>query len=229
MWKRIGDWFAAVTLVAAIATAAFGAAEWAEARNRTVETTADAYTVVIDAGHGGFDGGAVGTHTGTAEAGLNLAVAKLLSAELSARGLLVLMTRENDAALGASKQKDMAARREILRAENADLAVSIHMNRFSDSSVSGAMAYYMTGSEAGRTLAQRVIDSVCDATGRSRRLANPGDYYVLRESICPAVIVECGFLSNAEDEQKLLDPSYQSTLATAIAEGIAAYLADGNG
>ncbi|MDO4572710.1 MAG: N-acetylmuramoyl-L-alanine amidase, partial [Clostridia bacterium] len=108
--------------------------------------------------------------------------------------------------------------------ESVDLVVSIHMNKFSDPAVSGAMAFYQTGSEEGQKLAQRVIDEVTDATGRKRRLANPGDYFVLRECACPAVLIECGFLSNAEEEQKLLDPAYQTLLADAIVRGLLAYL-----
>lgn len=227
IWQRIGDWMAAVAIVAASATVVYGAVEWAGAVQAAAPAAASAFTVCVDAGHGGFDGGAVGANTGTAEAGLNLSVARLLAGELSARGMLVVMTRENDAALATTKKKDMAARRSILRGENVDLVVSVHMNMFPDAAVSGPMAYYMTGSEEGRRLAQCVIDAVCDATGRARRLANPGDYFVLRECPSPAVIVECGFLSNAEDEQRLLDPAYQQTLSAAVAEGVSAYVKGG--
>lgn len=208
----------AVRMAEATAAQAHGTGEAA------LPATAAAFTVVVDAGHGGMDVGASGTDTGVEEAGLNLAVAQRLQAELTARGVRVIMTREDDGALAASKRGDMEARREMLRDETADIVVSIHMNKYGDRSVSGAMAYYMQGSAEGERLAQMVIDSVCDAIDRDRRAANPGDYFVLRECEAPSVLVECGFLSNAEEEKKLQDGAYQQLLAEAIAAGVIAYV-----
>ncbi len=186
--------------------------------------TATAFTVVVDAGHGGMDGGAVGTDTGVVEAGLNLSVASLLKEALEAEGMVVIMTREDGEALADTKRGDMEARREILRRSDADLVVSIHMNKFTDRSVSGAMAYFMQGSAEGEALAQAVIDSICDAIGQKRRAANPGDYFVIRECAVPAVLVECGFLSNAGDEKRLQDAAHQQALAQAICAGILSYM-----
>ena len=226
MLREIGDWFAALFVVSAITVALLGVGEWLTARNEAdaVETTADAFTVALDAGHGGFDAGASGTATGTKEAGLNLIVAQYLEKKLEAYGIVVVMTREDGAALGGTKKKDLARRREIISQESIDLVVSIHMNKFSDTSISGAMAFYQKGSVEGQKLAQRVIDEVCETTARKRRLANPGDYFILRECACPAVLVECGFLSNAEEEQKLLDEAYLESIADAIARGVLGYL-----
>ncbi|MEG1523955.1 MAG: N-acetylmuramoyl-L-alanine amidase [Clostridia bacterium] len=225
MWKEIADWFGALFITAAVAVAVFGAAEWIQQHDASsIPATADTFTVVVDAGHGGFDGGAVGSVSGVKEEGLNLAVAKLVSDRLTAKGMQVVLTRETNEALAPTKARDMAARRNLFREENVDLVLSIHMNQFSDPDVSGAMAYYMTGSKEGQRLAQTVIDSVCDAIGRNRRLANPGDYFVIRECACPAVLIECGFLSNAEDERALQTPDYQEKLASSIADGIVAYL-----
>ncbi len=226
MLREIGDWFAALFVVSAITVALLGVGEWLTARSEAdiVETTADAFTVAVDAGHGGFDGGAAGAATGTKEAGLNLCVAKYLEKKLAAYGIVVVMTREDDDALGATKRKDLAQRKEIISHESIDLVVSIHMNKFSDTSISGAMAFYQQGSVEGQKLAQMVIDEVCEATARKRRLANPGDYFILRECACPAVLVECGFLSNAEEEQKLLDEAYLESIADAIARGVLSYL-----
>lgn len=195
----------------------------AQADADAMDATAAAFTVVVDAGHGGADGGATGIDTGVVEAGLNLTVARLLEETLTARGVCVIMTREDEHALADTKRADMEARREILREQAADLVVSIHMNKFTDRSVSGAMAYYMQGSADGEKLAQCVIDSVCDAIGQRRRAANPGDYFVIRECAVPAVLVECGFLSNPEDEKKLQDEAHQRLLAEAIADGVMAY------
>lgn len=224
MLREIGDWFAALFLASAIAVTLLGFSEWLAARGAAAEATAEAFTVAVDAGHGGADGGAVGTVSGRSEAGLNLIVAKRVQTLLEAQGLSVVMTRTEDAALAATKEKDLARRKEIISEESVDLMVSVHMNKFSDPNVSGAMAFYQSGSAEGQKLAQTVIDAVCDATGRKRRLANPGDYFVLRECACPAVLVECGFLSNAAEEQKLLDETYLASIADAIAAGVLAYL-----
>ncbi|MEG1548219.1 MAG: N-acetylmuramoyl-L-alanine amidase [Clostridia bacterium] len=181
------------------------------------------YTVILDAGHGGSDGGAVGRN-GTVEAGLNLAVTKLVKAALEADNVKVIMTRSDDSALGKTKNADMAERKRILNTENVDAVISIHMNKFNDRSVKGSMAFFMEGSTEGEKLAQAVIDAVTDATGQGRRAANPGDYYVIRETPTPAVIIEGGFLSNSDEEAMLKDPDYQAKLASGIANGIMAYL-----
>lgn len=227
MLRALGEWFAALCVATAVAVSLFGAAEWVAnraAEPEAIETVADAYTIVVDAGHGGPDGGAVGTETGVVEAGLNLEVAMRLADRLTERGMVVIMTRVDEDALGPTKRADVDERIEIFNQKEVDLVVSVHMNKFPDRSVSGARAYYMTGSEQGSKLAQSVIDAINDATGAPHRLANPGDYFVVRECSCPAVLVECGFLSNAADEQLLQQSDYQDTLADAIATGILAYL-----
>ena len=120
----------------------------------------------------------------------------------------------------------MAARGAILSDEGVDLTVSVHMNMFSDRSVSGPMVFYMEGSQEGEKLAGCVIESVCEAIGHPARPANPGDYYVLRAGSAPGIIVECGFLSNAQDEALLLDPVHQQKLANGIAAGVLEYLGE---
>ena len=108
--------------------------------------------------------------------------------------------------------------------DGADAAVSIHMNKFSDRRVRGPMVYYQAGASAGKDLAQCVIDSLTEAAGLKHRLANPGNNFVTRVPACPAVLVECGFLSNAEEERLLQDEAYQKAIAAAIAQGIIAFL-----
>lgn len=201
----------------------------AEAPGAEAETPAHAYTVVVDAGHGGADGGAVGSKTGVVEAGLNLTVACAVRDALEEAGVTVLMTRTDENALADTKQGDMQARRAIMNTADVDLVVSVHMNRFTDPAVSGPMAFYMKGSAEGQRLAELVIASVCEAAGRPVRSANPGDYFVIRESPAPSVLVECGFLSNAEDEALLQTETHQQKLAHGIADGVLAYLAEGSG
>ena len=180
--------------------------------------------IVLDAGHGGSDGGAVGV-SGVKEAGINLEVAKLVESGLREAGFAVEMTRKDEAALGGNKREDMQARRDIMRQDGVRAIVSIHMNKFRDSSIHGPMAFYMKGSQEGELLATQVITAVCESIGHPKRPANPGDYFVLRESVAPAVIIECGFLSNASDEGKLQDPAHQRKLAAGIVAGVASYFA----
>ena len=98
------------------------------------------------------------------------------------------------------------------------------MNKFKDSSVNGPMVFYMKNSAEGKALAECVINSLCEAEGRQPRQANPEDLFVLRVPKAPSILVECGFLSNSVDEQKLCDESFQALLSQAIAKGIADYV-----
>lgn len=184
------------------------------------------FTVVLDAGHGGPDGGAVGVKTGVKEAGLNLKVTLYVRDELVKRGVNVVLTRSDDNALDDTKHKDMAKRKRIMNSANADAVVSIHMNKFKDSSVSGPMAFYMKGCEGkdAQTLATCIIESMCAALGRGKRPANPADYFMIRECEAPGALIECGFLSNATDEALLSSDEHQRKLAVAIADGIISYL-----
>ncbi len=190
---------------------------------RAAEASAGRALIVIDPGHGGEDCGAVGI-SGVEEAGLNLAVSGYLKQELEGAGFDVILTREGEEALADSKKADMAARRAIMNGSGVDLVVSVHMNKFTDPAVHGPMAFYMQGSEEGERLAKAVIDGITEEIGAPSRLANPGDYYVIRESRPTAVLVECGFLSNAEDERLLQSREHQRSLARGIANGIVAYL-----
>lgn len=179
--------------------------------------------VVVDAGHGGVDGGAVGVNTGVVEKELNLLYAYALKEELEARGMTVVLTRTGDDALASGKKADMAARRDIMNGCGADIMVSIHMNKFRDRTANGPMAFYMKGSDEGKRLATCVITAVCEALERPVRLAAAADYYVIRESDMPGVLVECGFLSNAKDEALLQTKEHMQSLVRAVADGIEAY------
>ena len=180
--------------------------------------------MILDAGHGGFDAGASGVDTGVKESTLNLKVALLVQAALEDAGVRVFMTRTDEGALGDTKKEDMARRGVMLQTEGADAAVSIHMNKFSNRRVRGPMAYYQAGAEAGEALAGCVIDSLTDALALNPRLPNPGNNFVTRVPACPAVLVECGFLSNPEEERLLQDEGYQKAIAVAIAQGILVFL-----
>ncbi len=182
------------------------------------------YYVILDYGHGGFDCGAIGVDSGVKESDLNLLIGERTAHALEDRGCFVLRTRTSADALAETKRDDMARRGAILCTEGADCTVSIHMNKFSDRRIKGPMCYYQAGAKDGQALAGCVIEALCGALDLKPRLANPGNNYVTRIPSVPSVLVECGFLSNPEDERNLQDPAYQQRLADAIAEGVMAYL-----
>jgi N-acetylmuramoyl-L-alanine amidase len=183
--------------------------------------------IVVDAGHGGFDPGAIGV-AGTHEADLNLAVAQGLRAELEAQGARVIMTREEDIGLGTTQNESLQERRRIIEESGSDIVISVHMNSFkSDPGVSGPLALFMKGSVKGERLAQAVVDSINAALDTDGSVQAKGDLVVLKSGNQPCVLVECGYLSNKEEENKLRQPDYQQKLAGAICGGAAAFLTEG--
>ena len=181
------------------------------------------FLVLLDYGHGGADGGAVGTHTGVVEAELNFSIGEQVKEQLELLGVTVLLTRTDEKALGETKQADMQRRGELLQNPDADCTVSIHMNFFPDPSVKGPMVYYQAGSESGEQFATLVMNALTTALDRPERLPNPGNHFVTRVPTAPSVLVECGFLSHQEEERLLQDGDYQRLLARAISEGVYAF------
>ncbi len=183
-------------------------------------------TVVVDAGHGGNDPGKVGVN-GTLEKDINLSIALKLKDELEKKGIKVILTRDSDTSLaieGATNKKtsDMNKRMELINGSRADLLVSIHQNSFTDPSVKGAQTFYYKGSGESEEIAVTVQAELVKALdNNNKRKAKTGnDYFMLRKSTCPAIIVECGFLSNSDEEAKLVTDEYQQAVAEAIAEGV---------
>lgn len=187
------------------------------------------YTVVIDAGHGGIDSGVVGISIKVKEAELNLKVAKKLEKTLKEYGFNVVMTRKNANGLYGlhtknRKKRDMEERARIIHEAKPDAVVSIHMNYFSQSKQRGAQVFYKKGNEQGRELARCIQEVLALNIEHCDRLYLEGDYYIVNCSDYPSVIVECGFLSNAYDEQLLITDEYQQKLAYYIALGIMKFL-----
>lgn len=180
--------------------------------------------IVLDAGHGGWDPGKTGTD-GADEKELNLAIVEKLAAYLEAGGAEVILTRAADTALGGGKRADMAERKEIADASGGDMLISIHQNAFPSAAARGAQVFYHGESERGRLLAESVQESLRSrlADGNQRQAKENQAYYILRMTELPAVIVECGFLSNREEEALLNDAGYQEKLAWAIYCGILDY------
>lgn len=190
------------------------------------------FTVVIDAGHGGIDGGVVGKTTGTKESDINLAISRYLQEEFEGAGFLVVQTRLSEAGLYGStakgyKKRDMKKRADIINGVAPSLVISVHQNFFSLSSRRGAQVFFKQD-PASISLAN-CIQSSLNGMEECPRKSNPlfGDYFILNCHEFPAVIVECGFLSNAQDEALLVSENYQKKLAKTICTGAMAYLASG--
>jgi len=188
-------------------------------------------SVVIDAGHGGVDGGVVGTESGVKESDINLALSRILQEKFEEAGFHVVMTRQTESGLYGMatpgyKKRDMQRRAEIISESAPSLVISVHQNFFSARSRRGAQVFFREDLPASVTLAGSV-QTALNALPQCVRQYKPlkGDYFILNCSNYPAVIVECGFLSNAEDEQLLLDRDYREALSDAIFEGAVSYLA----
>ena len=180
--------------------------------------------IVIDPGHGGFDPGKVGIN-GQDEKDINLKISEKLQEYLEQAGSYVIVTRVEDKALASNKNQDMKERRSIANTSQADIMVSIHQNSFPQIGVQGAQVFYYNSSLKSKYLAeciQKSIKESVDTTNKRVAKANT-NYYVLRTTEIPAVIVECGFLSNREEEEKLNSAEYQEKIAWAIYVGIIEY------
>lgn len=183
--------------------------------------------IVLDAGHGGEDGGASGH--GCVEKELNLEVAKRLGEFLTLGGMKVVYTRTDDRMLytddtpGRRKNSDLRGRLDIASKYPGCVFVSIHMNTFPSEECSGTQVYYSKNDPLGKTLAQSIQSAVCGylQTGNSRKIKAAGsNIYLLDRIESPAVLIECGFLSNSGDAALLSDPAYRIKLAMCVYQAI---------
>lgn len=189
-------------------------------------------TVIIDAGHGGEDSGAI-AENGVYEKDINLDIAKKLRDMLRATGFNVVMIREEDISiydegnetLRQKKVSDMRKRVGIVNSNSNNILVSIHQNKFDKKQFSGSQIFYSKNNENSVKLAQSVHQSIRGLlqpdNDRELKAANK-DIYLLNKATVPAVIVECGFLSNDEDLKKLCTDEYKSQMAFSIYGGIIA-------
>ena len=185
-------------------------------------------TVVIDAGHGGMDGGSVGAN-GTIESDLNLIYAQKLTRYLTNFGINVVNTRlDNNGLYGELtddfKLVDMKKRADIINSSGAQILVSIHMNKFTDGNENGAQVFFEQDSEESKKLADSIRDILVVNFENARNLTLVGDYYILNNTSPIGVIVECGFLSNAEEERLLNTEEYQNKMCYSIFCGIINFL-----
>lgn len=190
-------------------------------------------TIVIDAGHGGEDCGAIGV-SGIYEKDINLAVAYELGRILSDNGFAVVYTRTEDKLLykddenikGLRKISDLKNRCKIVADYPNALFVSIHMNSYADSKYSGLQVYYSGNNEQSYALAASIQSTVREAlqASNNRKVKLGKNIYVLENTYNPSVLVECGFLTNREECEKLSQKEYQNALCLAIAQGIFRYM-----
>ncbi len=186
--------------------------------------------IALDAGHGGIDGGKEGIN-GTLEKDINLSITYKVKSLLEEKGFKVILTRTEDKGLYSEsdankKAADMKKRCKIIEDSKADIAVSIHQNSFSDCSVCGAQIFYYKHSAEGKKLASIMQKSFADNVNtKNTRVEKANDtYYMLINTKCPIVIAECGFLSNKEEADNLMNEEYQNKVAYAITDGITKYL-----
>lgn len=187
------------------------------------------YTVIVDAGHGGIDPGKVGIN-GVYEMDINLSIAFKLADVLEENKIRVIMTRKDNNGLYSDKDSnkkmaDMNKRVELVNKSQGDALISIHQNSFTSESAHGAQVFYYKASTKSEMLAECIQKELLDMDKTNKRQKkSDADYYIVKKSNIPAVIVECGFLSNEKEAQLLSDGSYQEKVAKAIAKGVMEYL-----
>lgn len=210
---------------------AFQQIRLASADNYSVENVP---VIIIDAGHGGEDGGAVGID-GTAEKDLNLSISLKLNEILSTMGYQTRMVRTTDNSIHNAdadtvrerKVSDIHNRAAIMNEYENCIYVSIHQNKYSGSSIWGAQTFYSPNNEESKELAQFIQASIANNVqpDNKRVIKQSGtNIYVLYNATKPAVMVECGFVSNANELEQLKDDEYQNKMAFAISNGIINYL-----
>ena len=189
--------------------------------------TNDLPTVIIDAGHGGMDGGAVGVN-GVLEKELNLEMATVLSALMRVSGYNVVTTRTDDTMLttedgrGTAKNQDLKKRLEIASEYPEGLMISLHCNKFPSENCKGLQVYY-SENELARDTASSIQDTVArllQTTNHRKPKQADSSIYLLNRAVTPSVLVECGFLSNTEECNLLCDEGYRKKLALCILCGI---------
>ena len=202
---------------------------------KSTKQNANQPIVIIDAGHGGFDGGAV-SDDGTVEKDINLSIALYLQEYLSIFNIKTIMIRETDCSvedngLNTIRQKktsDLHNRIKIMEETDNAIFVSIHQNKFPDGKYSGTQVFYSPKTkDESQVLAQIIQDYIVNTLQKDnkRQIKECGtSVFLMYNAVKPAVLVECGFLSNYEETQRLKSSEYQKKIAFCIAMGIQNYL-----
>ena len=186
-------------------------------------------TIVLDAGHGGVDGGSTGVSTGITESEINLTYTNKIEKYLKSCGINVVQTRTTLNGLydyydKDFKLRDMEKRKEIIKKANPELVISLHMNKFADKSQNGSQVFFGENNKNSENLANAIRDELVKNFDNARELTLYGDYYITECTNKPTVIVECGFLSNKQEELNLINENYQNKMCYSIFCGIMRYL-----
>ena len=193
------------------------------------------HNVVIDAGHGGVDGGATSC-SGVLESAVNLEIALKLNDLLRLLGVRTIMIRTTDISvytegetIAAKKVSDLKQRVKIVKNTDHAILVSIHQNYFSDSRYSGAQVFYAETADS-LDLAKRMQTQLVKSLnkGSNRKVKKADNIYLMEHIQCPGVLIECGFLSNPAEDKKLNDPDYQRKISCVIASVLNNYLSNRN-
>ena len=194
------------------------------------EENKQGHIILIDPGHGGIDGGAK-SKNGTIEKDINLAIAKKLKTNLENSGYVVYMTREEDSELSKKKANDLTQRCKMKKDTKCDIFISIHQNMFPQASCFGSQVWY-SSNESSKVLAEDVQNSLKEIIqDHNKRIpkAAKEQYRILRDGYEGAcVLVECGFLSNNEEEQKLKSDEHQDKIVKGIISGVNKYFENKN-
>lgn len=202
--------------------------DWVETLTQTGKT------VVLDAGHGGEDPGAVSAFSGAKEKDITLAIVLETKKLLESDGYTVILTRSEDVlnytdenlSMTAKRRQDLQARKKLMDESNADIVVSVHLNAFTDSRYSGAQTFYTKQSVSSKKLAIAIQDAMrahLDEANTREALLKSEDIIITKNCKVTTTIVECGFLSNEEEEKRLVNQDYQIRIAEAIKLGIDDY------
>lgn len=188
-----------------------------------IATSVTNRTIIIDAGHGGGDPGALGG-SGSLEKDINLNIALKLQQFVEQNGGITIMTRTEDEMLSGNKKEDMKIRKKLREENSGDIFISIHLNSFPQESCKGSQTFYANNEES-KELAEKIQRNMVKYLDENNtRIAKKlTDVYLLKNVNIPSVIVECGFLSNSEEEKLLMDETYQSKIAFSIYSGVMEY------
>ena len=184
--------------------------------------------ITIDPGHGGSDSGAIGPNGYTEKEGA-FAISQKVASILNQSGAKVVMTRDSDVDVygpNASARNELQARVDVGNNANSDIFVSIHCNAFVNPAANGTQTFYYGSSYQGQRLAQSIQEKMIEANGLRDRGISTCNFYVVKHSYMPAVLIETAFITNYDEEALLSDDEWQTTMAKSIAEGINEYFSN---
>ena len=233
IFKKVNFVFAAAIIIIMVISILLNLSRTAVTINAVSEDKIERIKILIDPGHGGVDQGASGDMK-IGEAPINLAISKKLMTFLEGSGFIVEMTRYDDSGLYSElsgtirdkKNQDLKNRVELINNSDADLVVSIHLNSFPQKQYSGAHVFYQKKNGTTKLAADIVQESMKNILDPNNKRVPQikKDIRIMDDTSVPVILIECGFLSNSEEERKLISDDYQEKTAWAIYTGIIKYL-----